>query len=65
MAEIEVGSTETINSCVIFVLLMTMMTPQIVFGWTKAVLSNLFDPAGRTRHNHEAAGRSSKLKSND
>src|SRR6218665_2957237 len=30
-----------------------------------AVLSNLFDPAGRTRHNNEAAGRTSKLKSND
>src|SRR6218665_1529146 len=30
-----------------------------------AVLSNLFDPAGRTRHNHEATGRTSKLKSND
>ena len=30
----------------------------------KAVLSNLFDPAGRTRHNHEAAGRISKLKNN-
>jgi len=29
------------------------------------VLSHLFDPAGRTRHNHEAAGRTSKLKSND
>jgi len=29
------------------------------------VLSNLFDPAGRTRHYHEAAGRTSKLKSND
>jgi|SRR6218665_1693638 len=25
------------------------------------VLSNLFDPAGRTRQNHEAAGRTSKL----
>jgi len=29
------------------------------------VLSNLLDPAGRTRYNHEAAGRTSKLKSND
>ena len=29
------------------------------------VLSNLFDPAGRTRHNHEAAGRTNKLESND
>src|SRR6218665_1853245 len=29
-----------------------------------SVLSNLFDPAGRTRYNHEAAGRTSKLKSN-
>src|SRR6218665_1383454 len=27
--------------------------------------TNLFDPAGRTRHNHEAANRTSKLKSND
>src|SRR6218665_1354434 len=29
------------------------------------VLSSLFDPVGRIRHNHEAAGRTSKLKSND
>jgi len=29
------------------------------------VLSNLFDPAGRTKHNYEVAGRTNKLKSND
>src|SRR6218665_777109 len=48
--------------------------------WLRAVLSNLFDPArskgayvlsgfrycaGTTRHNHEAAGRTSNLKSNN
>ena len=31
----------------------------------KTVLSNLFDPADSTRHNHEGAGRTSKFKSND
>src|SRR6218665_1087522 len=31
----------------------------------KPVLSNLFDPAGRTRHSQEAAGRTSKVKNND
>jgi len=34
------------------------------FAILTAVLSNLFDPAGRIRHNHEAAGRTCKLKSN-
>ena len=31
----------------------------------RAVLPNLFDLAGRTRNNHEAAGRTSKLKVKD
>ena len=31
----------------------------------RTVLSNLFDPAGHTKHNYEAAGHTSKLKSND
>ena len=32
---------------------------------SRSVLSNLFDPAGRTGHNHDATGRTSKLKSNN
>ena len=65
--------TEKLNHTATYLIL--LIGPKACHSWIttthreigyslRPVLSNLFDPAGRTKHNHEAAGRTSKLKSN-
>ena len=50
---------------IVVVVVVVVIVIIIIILYCVPVLSNLFHPAGRTRQNHEAAGRTSKLKSND